>query len=214
MDDNEQEILQFQYPIGDDIEHLEALMYREVNGKMTFKRSTFFLILGTLFMLLSVLLLNSLIIYIIGLFMIFFAIGIAKRSLFAKHLLEIEAYESYVFLRYYNTANDMITELMLDYADIKGCLIDTDDYTSVRLIYSLGSEKSNQIAYRLSNNKEVISERQSGEIFIRLNPNTPEQAFFLYSASKLFNTNYKQWKIVKRFGTEEEYYSRIYNQIT
>lgn len=213
MAEEQQELLQFQYPVGDDIESLESVIYSDTSSNKLFIKAMIPFIIGTICLFISILIINSLLLFVGGLMAIFVSIGIARQSIFSKHLLEIEAYETLVFFKYFSTSSDEITELALDYSDIKGCFIDTDNYTTVRLVYSLQSENSSSRVIKLSTG-ELTEQGKSGTIIFRLNPNTPEQAFFLYSANKLFRTNYKQWKIVKHFGTEEDYYEKIYNQTT
>lgn len=212
MDEETYEVLQFQYPVDDDRTALEADMILGENGKSIFIKSCIALGIGAVALAIELLFYSSLWLLLLGLAGIALSVIIAKRGAWTKHLLEIDAYESFISFTYYNAGSDELVYLTLDYSDIKGCLIDTDNYTAARLIYTLSSENSSQRKVKLSTT-ELIEEGQQGQIIIRLNSNTPEQAFFLYTAHKLFRTNYKQRKIVKRFGTEEEFYKKIYGNI-
>ena len=72
MAEEQQELLQFQYPVGDDIESLESIIYSDTSSNKLFIKAMIPFIIGTICLFISILIINSLLLFVGGLMAIRF----------------------------------------------------------------------------------------------------------------------------------------------
>lgn len=123
-----------------------------------------------------------------------------------KHLLIINAYESYMELEILDSTKQYTQQkLHLSYQDIKMCML-SKDCDKASILYLQGSS-----SYDICTDKKGQEHKNvlGGQVTFDINPYTFEQSFFLYTARKLFKVSTKEWQIIKKFGSESEYFEKF-----
>ena len=205
------EQLQFGYPYPDDVRNDLESEFSRVSSPIRLYVIAVICIALAAGCFVLFLIFGGLITPVIGAAALFGAAYVVRSKTNNAHLLEISAYETYIELDYYNAADDRKIHLSLSYPAIKSCMIDEDNYTTVKLIYRPGKEHYEKKVIRLSDGRSIDKSKQT-TLFLRLNEGTPEQEFFLFLAPKLFKMTNSRAKINKRFGSHDNYRKVYYGE--
>lgn len=203
-----EEIL-FQYPIAEEQDLAREIIAEQTNMiKIKFAVMLLVLIgsilLGTNVLLRSIKLQTFFVILSIAIFFIAYSLTrIITRQI--RHMLIINAYETYMELEILDTAKTYTKQkIHLKYNDIKMCIL-SKKYDKATIFFSEGAS-----SYDICTDKNGKEHKNimSGQITLDINPYTFEQSFFLYTARRLFTVGTKEWQIIKKFGSEGEYYEK------
>lgn len=205
------EELQFGYPYPDDLrEEYEAEFIRVSSPIRLYVIAAICIVLASVCFVLFWFF-GGLLLPIAGAAALFAAAYVIRSKTDTAHLLVIQAYETFIMLDYFNAADDRKYHLSLPYSAIKSCMLDEDNYTSVKIGFRKGKENYALHVSRLSDGKEIDKSNKTS-LFIRINEGTPEQEFFLFIAPKLFRMNNSRAKITKRFVSHNDYRSVYYGE--
>lgn len=199
--------LYFGYPDDKEIEleklmHIDDLMKRHRRIAIISMAASSVLLIISSALSTAWLDLIALIGYIIGIFNLY----IMKMTY--GHRLFIYAYKDYMTLEYYSVSRNFRTAVTVKYADISQCVFQ-NQYSEIMLV----CKNSDSAEVKIYNRKsECVSDTKEKMICFKLNANTPEQGFFLYTASDLFEMKFDKRKMLGKFGDEEYYYKKIYGK--
>ncbi len=204
------EELIFQYPVENE-QPMAKEMISEQTDTTKIRLVIMLLVLtGTTLIGTNVLLRSSMlqVIFVVSAIIMLIAAYQMSRILTAKikHMLVINAYESYMELEILDTTRQYPEQkLHLSYKDITMCMF-SKDFDKASILYSQGDSSYDICIDRKGNeHKNTLG----GQVTFDINPYTFEQSFFLYTARKLFKIQAKEWQIIKKFGSESEYYEKF-----
>lgn len=204
------EELVFQYPVENE-QHLAKEMISDQADTTKIRLTIMLLVLISTTLIGTNVLLRSSVLQVIFIISAIIMLIIAYqmyRVLAAKikHLIVINAYESYMELEILNSTKQYPEQkLHLSYKDIKMCML-SKDCDKASILYSQGASSYDICTDRKGNDhKNTLC----GQVTFDINPYTFEQSFFLYTARKLFKVQTKEWQIIKKFGSESEYYEKF-----
>lgn len=200
------EELQYGYPYSEELrDELEAEFSYVDSPKRLYIIAVICVALATgCFVLFAIF--GNLLLPVAGAILLASAVYVVNQKTKNIHLLEIEAYETYMKLDYYNTSDDRKIQLELLYKNVVRFKMDEDNYTSVKIEYKVGKQHFSRNDTRLSNGSTIrVTKNNQEKVFLRLNEGTPEQEFFLFVAPYFCTSENNRTKINKRFGSHDHY---------
>lgn len=192
MNENNNEKVMFYYPQD---EYREDILSENTERKRTmrrYKRICVFCISAAMisFLIYSVIPKYSLIFFFLTAVLVLAAVSFFKLySALRSHCLFISAYERRLNIEYISDKN---LSYSIAYEEISQAGFTDRLFTRILIRYTDNGVKK--------------------EVSFSLNPFTPEQGFFLYTAPLLIEKmKINKGAVIRNFGTEEEYYERVYN---
>lgn len=166
------------------------------------KKSAIFLLISGVFLIISSAFHISFLDYFAIAGFALFMISLYELKFFIASKLVIRAYESHIEFDYYSFTKQPLIKISASYNEIQQAYL-MNKYNEVVIIFN-----NNQCINSYDNNGNLVKSNENIVRF-RLNSNTPEQGFFLYTAPKLFDVKFNKKKMLGKFGDEDDYYSNI-----
>lgn len=130
----------------------------------------------------------------------------------SPHQLAIEAYEDHMTITYYTYGKFSKRILKADYNDIISARFTNNEYSGFQISFN---KTAGTYLKSFDRKGREIKNAIDNLFLFSINPMSFEQGFFLYIANDLFSIDKFKFgrKELKKFGTQEEYFYRLEDEM-